>query len=321
MSDEDTQEPIDLEATAPAQEIETPDTDEAREPQRQPDEAEAVDGTPDDTEGEEAIDESQSDEDDGSVEEAEAQADGEDGLVEFEFEGKSYKLPPELKDGVMRERDYRHKTQALAEERKSVTEMLQAVEQVSQLTQAEMQAHANLTNINQQLEQFGRVDWNAWEEQDPVAAQRGFRDYQLLKDRQGQLGQMIEQAGQKKAEAAQQELAKRVQATQTYAAKSIPGWTPELDRQIGEFAKKEMGVDDAWMARNLNPQMYRMAHLAFVGAKSLERAKAKPKAAKSARPKPTSKVSGRGNQVSQPVEQIDDMDAYVKARRKQMGFD
>jgi len=44
-------------------------------------------------------------------------------------------------------------------------------EAVQQLSDAELSAVANLNTVNRQIDQFSTVDWNAWNERDPVAAQ------------------------------------------------------------------------------------------------------------------------------------------------------
>ena len=60
------------------------------------------------------------DDDGNPIEGPDGQADAElePGLAEVEIDGKTYKLPPELKDGFLRQADYTRKTQELAEQRR-----------------------------------------------------------------------------------------------------------------------------------------------------------------------------------------------------------
>lgn len=317
--------PQPMEATAPDHEADLPDTAETTEPdtgqpyQSQPDDGTVDDGkTSDETQSEDAEAEDQSDEDDGLPNDANTPEDG-DGLIDVEFEGKPFKVPAQLKDALMRDRDYRHKTQEIEQERRELSAMRQVAEQVGTITQEELSVHANLQSINQHIGQFADVDWNAWEAQDPDGAQRGFRDYQLLKEQQGQMAHALQATDQMRTAAMQQELGMRINATRDFAAKTIPGWNTELDTKIGEFAKKELGVDEAWMAQNLTPQAYKAFYLAHVGAQSLERAQAKPRAARGAQHKPLSKVKSRTGSSGRKA--IEDMSfaEYEAFRKKQAG--
>ncbi len=58
---------------------------------------------------------------------AEADAPEGDGLVEVEYGGKVYAVPPELKGALMRQADYTRKTQALAQHRQTLEAAGQAV--------------------------------------------------------------------------------------------------------------------------------------------------------------------------------------------------
>ena len=78
------------------------------------DEVEATEGEPDATDSE--ADDSQDDADDG--------------MVDAEYDGKTYRLPPALKDAFLRNADYTRKTQEVPEQRRYVEqqhESLQAV--------------------------------------------------------------------------------------------------------------------------------------------------------------------------------------------------
>ena len=316
MENEDVNEPV-LEAEEPSQDRETADASEADE--AQPVDADASEN--DETEGDDADAESQSEGDDGDDADADSADDGDAGdqtnepdLVTVEYDGQEWQVPKPLEKAIMQERDYTQKTQALADERRSISEIKEATAQVGKLTHDELTASVQLQSAHQQyqaiseaLSRFDNVDWNGWEMQNYEEFKRGENQYRQLQGQERAARAQVEkltgtlrETGTKRQQAAREELDKRTKAIRQYAEKTIPGWNDELDSKIGEFAKGELQVDDVWMAQNLTPQVYRASWLAYLGAQSLQQA-AKPKAAPKPKLKPTSKVksrSGSGGQKS-----------------------
>ncbi len=105
------------------------------------------------------------------------ETDPEDELEEIERDGKKYKIPAALKSELMMQADYTRKTQELAEQRKAIQEQRSLVEQASQ---AELNAYASLTNIDQQLAEYQKVNWDRYEDDNPFEAQKDWRRFQTL---------------------------------------------------------------------------------------------------------------------------------------------
>lgn len=298
--------PAELEQEAPAPE---PDETIVEDEQEQPVDLQANDDTED-------TDTGTAQEDAGSEGEPE-----EIEYAEIEMNGKKYQIPSELKDGYLMQADYTRKTQEVAEQRKQIEAQRAEVAQLQQVSQGEMNARAELIGINQRLEQYANVDWNAWQDEDPLGAQKGWIESQQLERKASTIGQQLNQAQTQRTDLAKQDTATRLQETREFAEKSIKGWTPEVDAKVTEFATKELGFSVETLLGAYSPGVYNAIYLAYHGAQSLKNASAKPSPQPTAPIKPLSKVSAKGNpSPHRRVEEIDDMEAYASARRKQMGM-
>lgn len=187
-------------------------------------------------------------------------------IVEIEFRGGKYQLPPELKelhDGYLRQEDYTRKTQEAAEMRKTAELTLQQAQSQQALHQAVQPYVEHLIGINNQLRSYQSVDWNQLSEQDPQAANKHWIAYQSLKDRKQQIeGQMHS--------AAQQHVAKLNEATQRLRAENskileskVKGWNKERDQKVREFASKSYGFSDDELKQVFDARVLRMMNDAY----------------------------------------------------------
>lgn len=276
---------------------------------------------------EDVIEDDQQDEPEDLDDEAEGEADAEDDgeaepeeeeieYAEIELNGKKYQIPAELKDGYLMNADYTRKTQEVAEQRKANEARQAEIEQMGQVSEQEMQAKVELHSINQRIGQYQNVDWNAWQDEDPIAAQKGYIEYQQLERKAGHIGQQLQQVQNHRSELAKQDTAKRLQETREFAEKNIKGWTPEIDAKVTEFATTELGFPVETLVGAYSPPVYNTLYLAYLGAQSLKSATAKPKPQPSAQIKPLSKVGGKGNAgARKPLEEMT-MDEYAAHMNK-----
>ena len=100
---------------------------------------------------------------------------------EIDYEGEKYKVPKVLKDAFLRNADYTTKTQTLAEQRREFEAQQQQAVARQEFQQKHIQAVAKVISIDERLEQFSKLDWNAITDADPVQAlklDRQMRDLQ-----------------------------------------------------------------------------------------------------------------------------------------------
>lgn len=186
--------------------------------------------------------------------------------ADVEFEGKTYKVPAELKDALLRQSDYTRKTQEVAEARK-------ALDNERQFLQVRDQVRAQLTeeigvvrSLDKQLSQYAQVDWSTAMDQDPVSAQKAWMQFQALKDSRaeivstiGQKEQALSQAEQQRqehdAQQRQQSDAQAVEKTRSHA-KTLPGWSQNADVELARYAQDKQLPQEALQEVIRNPVFY-----------------------------------------------------------------
>lgn len=188
----------------------------------------------------------------------EADADNvEDDHEEVERDGVKYKVPKALAKELLMQADYTRKTRALAEQTRAV-ETLRA--QVQQASQEEIATHARVVAIDDRLAQYGKVDWAAWNDTDPFEAQKGFMEFQQLKDARGQALGHLGQLQQKRTLEMQQETARRIQEGVAVLQKDIPGWNDGLAQTLLETGVKQYGFERGEIESFEDPRMVKVLH-------------------------------------------------------------
>lgn len=264
-----------------------------------------------------------SDEGDGQGDELENEGDEagegtepEPELVEVEFNGKVYKIDPELKSGLMMQADYTRKTQEVAEMRKTVEARQAEAEQAFNVSQEVLEGRAALMNIDAQLQQYQNVNWQQLESEDPLGAMSHWRQFNQLKEQRGQVAQYLDSEHTKRSEQAEQAIANRLRETREFAEKNIKGWSSELDNKITKFAVDDLGIGIEELRGAYTPTVYRTLYLAFLGQQTLAKQAAAPKP--TAQVKPLTTVSSKANpSARKPIGEMS-MDEYAAHRRSQM---
>lgn len=237
-------------------------------------------------------------------------------MVEIELNGKKYNVPSELKDGYLMHADYTRKTQEVAEVRKAAERQQEEATALFQSSQEFIQANAALMNLDNQLEQYANVDWNKLEQEDPMAAMSHWRQFQQLQGQRSQVAQYLEKTHNERNAKAEQEIANRLQETRQFAEKDIPGWNEAIDAEIVRFAES-VGFSRDQLRAALNPQIYRMMHLAWVGSQVLQKQQATPKQTAIAQ-KPLKTVSAKASPAVTREPEDMSMSEYVAFRQAQM---
>lgn len=245
---------------------------------------------------------------------AEVDGDGQPPAPEFatiEIDGKEYNVPPELKDGYLRNADYTRKTQEVAEQRRQVEAVKAEAEALFTASNEFIEARAKLVNADAMLEQYAKVDWDAYEQQLPLDAQSDWRKYQLLREERANLAQNLSTQWNQRSEQQRIETQQRLQETANFAKKEIPGWSPEIDAKMTDFALGQ-GFTQQQLEQTLNPTMYKMLHLAWIGQQTLTRTQSAPKP--QAQTTALKTVSAKASPAVRKDLADMSMDEYVKAR-------
>jgi chaperonin cofactor prefoldin len=238
-------------------------------------------------------------------------------LADVEYEGKAYKLPPELKDALLRTADYTRKTQEVAEQRKSVEARMAEAQASYQTSQEVLEARAAIMNIDGALKQYENVNWQALENEDPMAAMSHWRQFQQLQQQRGQVAQYLDKTQNDLSEKAKQATADRLRETRAFAEKELKGWSPDLDNKITEFATKDLGFTLDSLRDQYTPQVYRTLYLAHIGHLALQKQTAAPKPSAPAA-QPLTKVTTRANPPPSGLDDRLTADEWLKRRNAQV---
>lgn len=258
-----------------------------------------------------------------TLQEPEAETEGleqqpaeEDEFEEFDWNGQKVKGPKGLKDGVLMHGDYTKKTQEVASQRKELEQRATALQEQVQASEAEMNARAAVVIIDEQMKAYQNINWQAWEEQDFMAAQRGWREFQQLKDLRQNAVNEFNQRYRARTEKTQQDTAKRIQETAEYAQKNIKGWSPEIEDKMLDLAARKLQIDKGQVKQMLSPAYIDLLHLAWLGEQALSKTvPPKPQPAT----EPLKVVASKGNPPAKKSLSDMSMDEYAAARKAGRG--
>ena len=209
------------------------------------------------TEIEDTTDEPELDGDGNPVEEPD---EPEEETTEIVKDGKAYKVPAALKDEILMHADYTRKTQEVAEERRQVQATLA---QVQQVTEYQLSAAVELRNIDEKLADAETINWDVWDETDPIAANNARWALTQLQQRKGQVTTGLQQAQQQSTFVQQQETAKLIEQGQRELAASIPEWGPEKATALLTHANKAYGFAPEELNGITDPRMIKVLNDAF----------------------------------------------------------
>ena len=243
------------------------------------------------------------------------QQEPEDDLDELDFGFEKYRVPKKLKAGVEALRaDATHKTEAASRTKKEAEALLEQAKAARQASDEEMATRVQLHHIDSELKRLEGYGWNEYlaaAQSDPLGAREAW-DYKVhLEGEKAKAERAIGELHSKRTTEAQQDTAKRLEATLDFARK-IPGMTQETHEQVLKLAVYR-GVPKYRLAEVMDPVVYGILHDAWLG-QQVKAAKAAPKPAAAPVTAPLQVVRGNAP-ATKPVEAINDMHEYA-ARRK-----
>lgn len=141
------------------------------------------------------------------------------GFEEVEFEGEVFRVPQKIKDGLLRQKDYTQKTQATAEEKRILAEERAAFQAQAAFQQQHFGKAVEAYTLQQQIQQFDKVDWSKLADENPAEAIKLHAQYTQLQSKfagvkeemqglNGQFQQQMQETRQKAQAQCLQELKK-----------------------------------------------------------------------------------------------------------------
>ena len=162
----------------------------------------------------------------------------------------------ELKSGYLRQQDYTHKTQALAEERKQAeAAVAQQFQQAQQLTRD----HAKLLSLQEDLSVYQKADWNALYAQDPNEAGRLQAQWRQTEAQARELAAGLQSAALQSSQAQAQRLQQATQQAMEALQREIPGFGAETIKAARETALAH-GFSEAELAGITDARTFKVLH-------------------------------------------------------------
>lgn len=234
---------------------------------------------------------------------------------ETEVNGKKYKVPLALKDQLLMQADYTRKTQEVAEQRKAYEAKLQAV---SEMTESEFKARAQIVQIDEAIAEFKTIDWDRWMQTAPQEAQRAWMQYQRLNDERGTAVQTFQQLQQQRTLETQRIAAERIQKGLAELQEKIPDWSENKAKALLDFGEKQLGFTREELSAIDDPRMIIALNLAAQGQQKQTAQKAAAKVEAQSAIKPAARIPGGRTATTNKVDDRASVDAWMKARQAQV---
>lgn len=247
-----------------------------------------------------------------------------DDLEDFELDGKTYKVPKELKRGFLREADYTKKTQELAEQRKAVETRQAEIAQREAFQREHIQDFAKYEQIEGRIGQLRashpehlqtvadlrNTDWDQWYQIDPkqaaadekryLAARKAIDDYavdlaQMEAERNTHRSQVQAKFAEWNSKAERENATRREQFDQALARDLKDDWTPQTRdatrQKLNEFGRS-MGFSDEELNAIDDPRAMKVLHAAWKAQRQAQTAAARATLAAQQVAKPVPQVGG-----------------------------
>jgi hypothetical protein len=224
---------------------------------------------------------------------------------EVDIDGHKISLPKSKAEKLKAERlmqaDYTRKTQEVADQRRVIEAEREQFQRQVQEQQVFIQEIAQLTAVNNRIEQFEQIDWTRLSNEDPVEAQKLFFEYSQLKDVRNNLHGTLTQKQQQRQFEEQQKHAKRLEDGRLTLEREIKDWSPELAAKLAVFARDE-GWNDAEIT-NITPAQVKQLHKLYIGSQVLKK---QTEAKNVTQIKPVTRVGSTSSVKKDPTKMTDD---------------
>lgn len=191
--------------------------------------------------------------------EEQTEADEDDEGEEVEFEGKAYKVPKGIKEALLRQSDYTKKTQEVAEQRKSVEERAQALDQQQRVMAQTFDKAVEFREAQKRLTQYEQIDWYTLAQNDPAqATQLNIAYQQLQREAQTKYGEW-KQAEQQTQQLTEQNRQQMLVKAEAELKTRLPNFGPQVAEKIAK-AGKEYGITDQELNSLIDPRYVHVLH-------------------------------------------------------------
>jgi hypothetical protein len=189
-------------------------------------------------------------------------------LIDVEYEGETFKVPPKLKDALLRQADYTKKTMEVAETRKAIEAEKAQIEHVRNISTAKVNAMTQAQVLDYQIKSIEATQIDGLSQEQINSLRMDLRD---LYDQKNQVSTDIQKLTEAERYAETEEVGKLRQQALQEAATLVPNWSDTRRAELETLAK-ELGasLDPDEITE---PWAYKVLHFADIGKKFIERQK------------------------------------------------
>jgi hypothetical protein len=185
-----------------------------------------------------------------------------DDVFELELDGQTYALPGALRGAFLRQADYTRKTQELAEHRRTAEAERRALADQSRALGQASRDQIALAALDQQIDDFQAVDWQAYADQNPKDAEALWDRFQGLIETRDQLAYAVRHHEERGRLQAAREAAEQMAETGRTLQSEIEGWSPEIAHKLVEYAQA-FGVTIEELSQMADPRLWKLLHKAY----------------------------------------------------------
>lgn len=158
---------------------------------------------------------------------------------EIEYEGKTYQVPPEIKDALLRQSDYTKKTTEVSQRQQALEQkelQIRAVEAERKFHDTVKDDISQIQRIDFQIEQWKAVDVTGMTSEELWKVSR---QVETLKEKRTELANGINGKWQAHSIEQQRLSQEALAKAQEQVSKLIKGWGPESQKAIRDYALAE----------------------------------------------------------------------------------
>ena len=182
--------------------------------------------------------------------------------IEVELDGQVHTVPAALKGAILRHADYTRKTQELAEHRRALEFEREAFGREAATMRGASRDRMRLAMLDEQLDEFEGVDWEAYVAEEPQAAQDLWSRFQSMGQAREQLAYAVAHADERDQLQAARAAAEEMAATGARLREEIDGWSPEVAAKLVEYGQA-FGVTLEELAQMADPRLWKLLHKAW----------------------------------------------------------
>jgi hypothetical protein len=234
-------------------------------------------------------------------------------LVDVEYEGRTYQVPREISEAVMRDTDYRRQVSELDEQRQRTESVRARLEENLAMTAAEIEAVSEIRALEAQLAPYRDIDWRTLDANDPDTVQARW-EYDELRRQHTDKQSRLREHYALKSEKMQQEYQRQTAETEQQLGKLIGGWSPAMRSDLAQFARVSGINDDA--LKYATAQEWKILHLAKIGADYQARQRAAAAQKKAQKTQPAREIGTAAAAARNPASMSDD--EWMRMREAQL---